>query len=89
MICPLEDRFATLKRGGDAGHGRGVSTGALERGGDRPAVPRRGRMGRMLAIFEFFPFFQIGRRPWAFMGPIALIMCLRFRVILVSRLGCP
>jgi len=50
---------------------------------------RRGRMGRMLGFFEFSPFFQIGRRPWAFVGPIALIMCLRFRVILVPRLGCP
>ena len=78
MICPLEGRFAILERGGDAGRGRGVSTGALERDGDRPAGPRRGRMGRMLGFFEFFPFFQIGRRPWAFVGPIALIMCLRF-----------
>ena len=23
MICPLEGRFATLERGGDAGHSRG------------------------------------------------------------------
>ena len=89
MIFPLEGRFATLERGGDAGRSRGVSTGALERGGDRPAGPRRGRMGRMLGFFEFFPFFQIGRRPWAFVGPIALILCLHFRVILVPRLGCP
>ena len=29
-------------------------------------------MGRMLGFFEFFPFFQIGRRPWAFVGPVAL-----------------
>ena len=63
--------------------------GALERGGDHPAGPRGSQMGRMLGFFEFFPFFQIGRRPWAFMGPISLIMCLRFRVILVPRLGCP
>ena len=44
----------------------------LERGGDRPVGPRRGRMGRMLGFFEFFPFFHIERRPWAFVGPIAL-----------------
>ena len=46
--------------------------GALERGGDRPVGPRRGRVGRMLDFFEFFPLFQIGRRPWAFVGPVAL-----------------
>ena len=89
MICPLEGRFATLERGGDAGRSRGVSTGALKRGGDRPTHPRGVRMGRMPGFFESFPSFQIGRRPWAFVGPIALIMCLRFRVILVPRLGCP
>ena len=80
-------RLATLERGGDAGRGRGSRRGALERGGDRPAGSRGVRMGRtvyvgrVLCFFEFFPFFQIRRRPWAFMGPIALIMCLRFRVI--------
>ena len=66
-----------------------VPMGALERGGDCPAGPREVRMGRMLGFFEFFPFFQIGRRPWDFVGPIAFIMCLRFRVIFVPRLGCP
>jgi len=30
------------------------------------------RMGCMLGFVEFFPFFQIGRRPWAFMGPVGL-----------------
>ena len=40
MVCPLEGRFATLEGGGDAGRSRGVSTGTLERGGDRPAGPR-------------------------------------------------
>ena len=44
MVGPLESRFATLERGGDAGRGRGLSTGALERGGNRPAV--RGERGR-------------------------------------------
>ena len=43
MRCPLEGRFATLELGGGAGRGRGVSTGALERGGSRPAV--RGERG--------------------------------------------
>ena len=46
--------------------------GALERDGDHPASPREVRMGRMLGFFESFPFFQIGRRPWAFVGLVAL-----------------
>ena len=46
--------------------------GALERGGDRPAGPRGVRMGRVLGFFESFPFFQIGRRSWAFVGSVAL-----------------
>ena len=29
-------------------------------------------MGRMLGFIESFPFFQIGRRSWAFVGPVAL-----------------
>ena len=29
-------------------------------------------MGRMLGSFESFPFFRIGSRPWAFVGPVAL-----------------
>ena len=45
--------------------------GALEQGGDRPAGPRGLQMGRMLGFFESFPFFQIGGRPWAFMGSVA------------------
>jgi hypothetical protein len=45
--------------------------GALERGGDRSAGPRRVRMGRMLGFFESFPFFQIGRRLWAFVGLVS------------------
>ena len=73
MFCPLEGRFATLERGGDAGRSRG-SRG--EPSSEEEIVPRAGprrvRMGRMLGFFEFFPFFQIGRRPWAFAGPVAL-----------------
>ena len=29
-------------------------------------------MGRSLGFFESFPFFQIGRRPRVFVGPVAL-----------------
>ena len=74
MVCPLEGRFATLERGGNAGRNRGVSTGTLERGGDRPAGSRGVRMGRTVSVgrvLGFFPFFQIGRRPWAFVGSVA------------------
>ena len=73
MICPLEGRFATLERGGDALRGRG-SRG--EPSSEAEIVPRAGprgvRMSRMLGFFESFTFFQIGRRPWAFVGPVAL-----------------
>ena len=89
MSYSLEGRFATLERGGDAGRSRGVSTGTLERGGDRPAGSRGIRMGRTLGFFESFPFFRMGRRPWAFVGPVALACVLRFKAILVPRLGCP
>ena len=71
MSYPLEGRFATLERGGDAGRSRGVSTGTLERGGDRHAGSRGMRMGRTLGFFESFPFFRMGRRPWAFVGSVA------------------
>ena len=73
MVCMLAGRFATLERGGDAGHSRG-SRG--EPSSEAEIVPRAGprgvRMGRMLGFFESFTFFQIGRRPWAFAGPVAL-----------------
>ena len=74
MSHPLEGRSATLERGGDCPAG---SSGTLERGGDRPAGSRGAWMGRtvsvghMLGFFESFPFFRIGRRPWAFAGPVA------------------
>ena len=53
--------------------------GAVEGLGREPSseaeiAPRvRGRMqvGRMLGFFESFPFFQIGRRLWAFVGSVA------------------
>ena len=44
----------------------------LERGGDRHAGLRGVRMDRTLGFFESFAFFQIGRRHWAFVGPVAL-----------------
>ena len=71
MSYPLEGGFATLERGGGAGRSRGVSTGTLERGGDRPAGSRGMRMSRTLGFFESLPFFQMGRRPWAFVGSVA------------------
>ena len=46
--------------------------GALERGGVCPAGLRGMRMGRMLGFFESFTFFRVGRRSWAFTGPVAL-----------------
>ena len=57
MSYSLEGRFATLERGGDAGRSRGVSTGTLERGGDRPVGSRGMRMGHTLGFFESFAFF--------------------------------
>src|SRR6185295_2893698 len=72
MRCPLEGRFATLERGGDVLPARGVSTGALKRGGNHPAV--RGERGwavpcRWAACLGFLsPFlssgFEGGRGPW-------------------------
>ena len=71
MICPLEGRFATLERGGDAGRSRGSR---WEPSSEAEIVPRA-REGCEWATcwvsFESFPFFQIGRRPWAFVGPVA------------------
>ena len=43
----------------------------LERGGDCPVGLRGVRTGHMLGFFESFPFFRIGSRPWAFVGPVA------------------
>ena len=88
MVCPLEGRFATLERGGDAGRSRGVSTGTLERGGDHPAGSRGMRMGLTLGFLSHFlsSGWEAGRGPsWA----QSLNMCLRFKAILVPRLGCP
>ena len=81
MIRPLEGRFATLERGGDVGHSREVSTGALERGGDRPTGPRGVRMGHMRGFFESFPFFQIWKEDVGLRGPGCLNMFLRFEAV--------
>ena len=102
---PARGRFATLERGGGGLPARGwvryprarrrcgarsrAPMGTLERGEDRPVGPRGARMGHMLGFFESFTFLQIGRRPWAFAGPVALTRVCVFRVILVPRLGCP
>ena len=32
---------------------------------------RGGCVGRVLGFFESFPFFQLKRRLWAFVGPVA------------------
>ena len=77
MSYSLEGRYATFERGGDVGRSRGVLTGALERGGNLPAVRgERGwaapcRWATCLGFFESFTFFQIGERPWAFVGSVA------------------
>ena len=68
MSHPLEGRSATLERGGDCLVGPG---GTLEQGGDRFAGSRGMRMGRTLDLFESFPFFRMGSRPWAFVGSVA------------------
>ena len=81
MVCLLEDRFATLERVGDVGRSRGVSTGTLERRGDRPAGSRGMRMGRTLGFFESFPFFQIWKEVVGLRGPSCLNMCLRFEAV--------
>ena len=77
MFCPLEGSCATLERVGDVGCSRGVSTGTLERGGDRPAGSRGMRMGPTLGFFESFPFFRMGSGPWAFVTQ-SLNVCVRF-----------
>ena len=87
MSYPLEGRFATLERGGDAERGRGVSTGTLERGGDRPAGSRGMRMGHTLGFFESFPFSLDRKEAVGLRGPSCLNRCLRFKAVLVPRLG--
>ena len=86
MSHPLEGRSATLERGGGVLRGRGSrgepSSEAefVQRALEGPsseaeiifAGSRGMRMGRMLGFFESFPFLQIGKGPWAFVGLVAL-----------------
>ena len=69
-ICPLEGRFATLERGGDAGRSRGSR---WEPSSEAEIVPRAREGCQWAACWasESFTFFQVGRRPWAFAGPVA------------------
>jgi len=76
-----EGRFATLERGGGAGRSRGVSTGTLERGGDRPAGSSEMRMGRTLGFFESFPFLQIWKEAVGLRGPSCPNMFLHFEAV--------
>ena len=71
MFCPLEGRFATLEQGGDAGRSRGSRWEPSSEVEIAPLVRGGMRMGRMLGFFESFTFFRIGRRSWAFAGPVA------------------
>ena len=71
MMCPLEGRFATLERGGDAGRSRGSRWEPSSEAEIAPRVRGGMRMGRMLSFFEPFPSFQIRMRPWAFVGSVA------------------
>ena len=75
MSHPLEGRSATLERGGVCPAG---PRGTLERSGDCSAGSRGMRMGRTLDFFESFPFFRVGSRPWAFVGPVVLTWVLCF-----------
>ena len=72
MFCLLEGRFATLERSGDAGRSRGSRWEPSSEAEIAPRVRGGMRTGRMLSFFESFPFFQIGRRLWAFVGPVTL-----------------
>jgi len=76
-----EGRFATLERGGGAGRSRGVSTGTLERGGDRPAGSRGMRMCRTLGFFESFPFLQIWKEAVGLRGLSRLTCVCVFKAV--------
>ena len=99
MTYPLEGRFATLERGGDALRGRGSRgepsseaemsdplegrSATFERGGDCPAGLRGVRMVHMLGLFESFPFFQIWKEAVGLRGLSRLTCVCVFRVTLV------
>ena len=81
MSYSLEGRFATLERGGDMRRSRGVSTGTLERGGDRPTGSRGMRMGRTLVFFESFPFLQIWKEAVGLRGLSRLTCVCVFKAV--------
>ena len=72
MICPLEGRFATLERGGNAARSRGSR---WEPSSEAEIIPRA-REGREWAVcwasLSLFLSSIFGRRPWAFVGLVAL-----------------
>ena len=72
MSCLLEGRFATLERGGDAGRSRGSRWEPSSEAEIAPRVRGGMRIGRMQGFFESFPFFKIGRRPWAQLANVCL-----------------
>ena len=78
MFCPLEGRFATLERGGDAGHSRGSR---WEPSSETEITPRvQGGCGWAACWASLSPFLSSrlegGRRPsWAQLPN----MCLRFQ----------
>ena len=84
MIRPLEGRF---ERGGDVGRSREVLTGALERGGNHPAVRgERGwaapcRWAMCLGFFESFHFFQIWKEAVGLRGLSRLTCVCIFKAV--------
>ena len=46
-------------------------------------------MGRTLGFFESFPFFRMGSRPWAFVGPVALtgVFCFQSDISTLIRVS--
>ena len=84
-ICPLcrgvassEAETSYLLEGGSLPSSEAEMRGAVEGPDGSPRARQRSprgsegvRMGRMLGFFESFPSFQIGRRPWAFVGSVA------------------
>ena len=89
MVRPLEGRFATLERGGDAGRSRGSRWETSSEAEITPRVRGGVRMGRVLGFFESLSFFQIWNEAVGLRGLSCLICVCVFRVVLVPRLGYP
>ena len=89
MFCPLEGRFATLERGGDAGRSRGSR---WESSSEAEIAPRvRGRCEWVACWSSLSPFlsskWEAGRGPlWAQL-PYQVFAFLK--AVLVPQLGCP